>query len=119
MNRVTIKTSTIFVGVKGRTNVYRSLKDVPPRLRKKLIESTSGSNSGTILIADRSGRDEIVRAVQGLPSTVETRVPAKAAARRLQKICTKPVSRMRQLLPELLLLVLLAVVIWAVSTVRR
>lgn len=117
MNRVTMKTSTIFVSVKGGTQVYRSLKEVPPRLRKKLIESTSGSNSGTILIADRSGRDEIVRAVQGLPSDVQTRVAAKVA-QRTQRITKRQVERLREIWPEILLLFLLAVVIWVVFTIR-
>jgi hypothetical protein len=117
MNRVTMKTSTIFVSGKGGTQVYRSLKEVPPRLRKKLLESTSGANSGTILIADRSGRDEIVRAVQGLPSDVQTRVASKVA-RRAQRMTTRHVAKIRQIWPEVLLLVLLAAVIWVVFTIR-
>jgi hypothetical protein len=118
MNRVTIKTSTILVGLKTKTEVYRSLKEVPPRLRKKLIESTSGSNSGTILIADRGGRDEIVRSVRGLPSNVQTRVGATVASRRLQKISTERMSEVRRVWPELLLLLLLALVIWVVFTIH-
>lgn len=47
--------------------MYRSIKDVPPPLRSKLIQSTNGSNSATILIADRKGREEIARAVRRLP----------------------------------------------------
>ena len=118
MNRVTIKTSTILVGLKTKTEVYRSLKEIPPRLRKKLIESTSGSNSGTILIADRGGRDEIVRSVQGLPSKVQSRVGARVASRRLQKISAKQISQVRRVWPEFLLLLLLALVIWVVFTIN-
>jgi hypothetical protein len=118
MNRATIKTSTILVGLKTKTEVYRSLKEIPPRLRKKLIESTSGSNSGTILIADRGGREEIVRSVQGLPSGVQTRVGATVASPRLQKIATRRISEVRRVWPELLLLFLLAIVIWLVFTIH-
>ena len=118
MDRVTVKTSTIFVGRKGRTEVYRSLEDVPPRLRKKLIESTKGSNSGTILIADRSGRDAIVRAAQGLPTGVQTRTGALVAARRLRKISTGNVARARHIWPELALILGLGLTIWIFFILR-
>jgi hypothetical protein len=73
-NRVTVKTSTIFIAKSGRTHVYRSVSEVPPRLRKELEESTNSFNSATILIADRRGREEIVRALNGLPSGLRTRL---------------------------------------------
>jgi hypothetical protein len=74
MNRVTVKTSTIFIAKGGRTHVYRSVNEVPPRLRKALEESTNSFNSATILIADRRGREEIVRALNGMPSGLRTRL---------------------------------------------
>ncbi len=74
MDRVTVKTSTIFVSVGDQTRVYRSMGDVPPPLRKKLEESTSGINAATILIADKRGREEIVRAIRGLPTGLEGHV---------------------------------------------
>jgi|SRR5579884_345431 len=73
MGRVTVKSSTIFISVGDKTQVFRSVDDVPPRLRKKLEQSTNGINSATILIADRRGREEIVRAIRGLPSGVRSR----------------------------------------------
>jgi hypothetical protein len=76
MSRVTVKSSTIFISVGDKTKVYRSVDDVPPRLRKKLQQSTNGMNSATILIADRRGREEIVRAIRGLPSGVRSRFAA-------------------------------------------
>ena len=73
MSRVTVKSSTIFISVGDKTAVYRSVEEVPPSLRKKLEQSTNGINSATILIADRRGREEIVRAIRGLPSGVRSR----------------------------------------------
>jgi hypothetical protein len=74
MQRVTVKTSTIFIAKGGRTRVYRSVREVPERLRKQLEESTNGFNSATILIADRRGREELLRALKGMPSSLRTRV---------------------------------------------
>ena len=74
MSRVTLKSSTIFISVGNRTEVYRSVNDVPPPLRKQLEQSTNGIHSATILIADRKGKEEIVRAVRGLPSSLRSQV---------------------------------------------
>jgi hypothetical protein len=76
METLTVKSSTIFISIGKRTKIYRSFDDVPPTLRKRLEQSTSGMNSATILIADRNGREELVRSIQGLPSGVQTRVGA-------------------------------------------
>lgn len=74
MSRVTLKSSTIFISVGNKTEVYRSVNDVPPLLRKRLEQSTNGINSATILIADRKGKEEIVRAIRGLPSSLRSRL---------------------------------------------
>ena len=74
MSRVTLKSSTIFISVGNKTEVYRSVEDVPPSLRKKLEQSTNGINSATILIADRKGKEEIVRAIRGLPSNLRSKL---------------------------------------------
>src|ERR1700691_5228138 len=79
MQRVTVKTSTIFIAKSGKTQVYRSVNEVPPKLRKELEESTNGFNSATILIADRRGREEIVRALNGMPSNLRTRLASSLA----------------------------------------
>ena len=76
MEPVTVKSSTIFISIGKRTKIYRRVDDVPPTLRKRLEQSTSGMNSATILIADRNGREELIRSIQGLPSGVQTRVGA-------------------------------------------
>jgi hypothetical protein len=79
MQRVTVKTSTIFIAKSGRTQVYRSVNEVPPGLRRELEESTNSFNSATILIADRRGREEILRALNGLPSSLRTRLASSLA----------------------------------------
>src|SRR4051812_12109607 len=73
MSRVTLKSSTIFISVGDKTEIYRSVADVPPSLRKKLEQSTNGINSATILIADRNGKEEIVKATRGLPPGLRSR----------------------------------------------
>lgn len=73
MQRVTLKTSTIFIAKGDTTKVYNSLAEVPQALRKELEESTNGFNSATILIADRRGREEVRRALKGMPSALRTR----------------------------------------------
>ena len=74
MHRVTVKTSTIFIAKRGPTQVYRSVGEIPAKLRKELEESTNSFNSATILIADRRGREEIVKALNGMPSTLRSRL---------------------------------------------
>jgi hypothetical protein len=68
-----MKSSTILISAGETDAVYRSVKEVPPPLRRKLLKSTNGLNSATILIADRRGREEIARAIQNLPSSLQRR----------------------------------------------
>lgn len=82
MNRVTVKTSTIFIAKGGKTQVFRSVNEVPAALRKELEESTNSFNSATILIADRRGREEIVRALNGLPSSLRTRLASSLSPKK-------------------------------------
>ncbi|SRR5579871_566346 len=63
-----LKTSTILISADDTEGVYRSVRDVPEALRKKLLRSTSGLNARTILIADRRGQQQIARAIQSLPA---------------------------------------------------
>lgn len=71
---LTAKSSTIFVSTDKGTSVYRSMKEIPLPLRRKLQESLQGMHSATILIADKRGRDELIRALQGQPSSVRCRL---------------------------------------------
>ncbi len=59
-----LKSSTILISAGDTDAVYRSVKEVPAPLRRKLLKSTNGLNAATILIADRKGREEIARAIR-------------------------------------------------------
>jgi hypothetical protein len=67
------QTSTVLISTSGREQVYRSVEEVPAGLRTRLLKSTNGANSATILIADRRGRQEIARAMRNLPGPVQKR----------------------------------------------
>jgi len=64
----TFQTSTVLISAGGEDLIYRSVDEVPLRLRTRLMRSTNSSNSGTILIADRRGRKEIARAMRKVPA---------------------------------------------------
>jgi hypothetical protein len=68
MKQGTLKTSTIYVSVGERMRVYRKVDDIPSSLREKMEQSTKGMNAATILIADRNGRSELMRALRGAAS---------------------------------------------------
>jgi hypothetical protein len=93
---MTVKTSTIFIAKGGKTQVFRSVNEVPPQLRKELEESTNSFNSATILIADRRGREEIVRALNGLPSSLRSRLAHSLAPKPAAEPVAEPVSRTTQ-----------------------
>jgi len=68
------QTSTVLICSGGNDLVFRSVEEVPARLRSKLIKTTNGANSATILIADRRGRKEIARAMRKLPWPAQRRL---------------------------------------------
>lgn len=133
MQRVTVKTSTIFIAKGGRTRVYRSVDEVPASLRKELEVSTNSFNSATILIADRRGREEIIRALNGLPSTLRSRLAssltpknttANAPANKAGKSGNAPLN-LSQVIPflqrnwlEISLPVAVGLIVWAAFNYR-
>src|SRR5690242_2730020 len=74
------QTSTVLISMGGADRVYRSVADVPAPLRTRLLKSTNGANSATILIADRRGRKEIARAMRKLPNPAQRRLTQALAA---------------------------------------
>ncbi|MFY9725008.1 MAG: hypothetical protein WB579_22995 [Bryobacteraceae bacterium] len=65
------QTSTVLISAGGADLVYRSVEEVPASLRTRLIESTNGDNSRTILIYDERGRREIAKAMRALPGQAQ------------------------------------------------
>jgi len=68
------QSSTVLISAGGADLVYRSVEEVPASLRTKLLQSTNGGNSATILIADRRGRREISKAMRALPGPAQRRL---------------------------------------------
>src|SRR5882724_8772260 len=125
MHRVTVKTSTIFIAKRGPTQVFRSVGEIPAKLRKELEESTNSFNSATILIADRRGREEIVKALNGMPSTLRSRLANSLTPRPAGERADAPENRVLPLLHfmrrnwlEITLPAAVAVIVWAAFTFR-
>jgi hypothetical protein len=74
MSSGTFQVSTVLISAGGSDQVYRSVDEVPARLRTRLLKSTNSANSATILIADRRGRKEIARAMRKLPGPAQRRL---------------------------------------------
>lgn len=55
-----IKTSAVIISTRDEEVFYGSLHEVPAALRSRLEAATRSSNSGTILIADKTGRERIL-----------------------------------------------------------
>src|SRR5882757_5571749 len=70
----TFQTSTVLIASSGGDRVYRSVQEVPAPLRTRLLKSTNGANSATILIADRRGRKEIAKAMRNLPGPAQRKL---------------------------------------------
>jgi hypothetical protein len=122
MSRVTLKSSTIFISVGNKTEVYRSVAEVPPSLRKKLEQSTNGINSATILIADRKGKEEIVRAIRGLPSNLRSKL-GTTLREEAPRVESKPIPWAQWLAvwqewAEFLLPAAIGAVVWVLFSVK-
>jgi hypothetical protein len=76
-----VQTSIVVISAGGEDLVYRTVNEVPSRLRNKLLRSTNGSNSATILIADRRGRKQVAKALRALPGPSQRRLIHTALGR--------------------------------------
>lgn len=96
MDVMTARSSTIFIAAgRDETRVYRSVDEVPASMRRKLRDSTCGSNSATILIADKRGREELVRALQGQPSQVQCRLAETIRSRQVSEVTSEKKKKER------------------------
>jgi hypothetical protein len=57
-----MKTSAVLIASGRESGFYRSVQEVPEPLRTRLQETTTGANAGTILIADRAGKQRLTEA---------------------------------------------------------
>jgi hemin uptake protein HemP len=86
MQTSTFKTSTIFVATGKRTRVFQSMDDVPTGVRKRMSEHLSGPNTRTLIVADRRGREYLLRVLQRATSSTTLKscepISKPSAARR-------------------------------------
>lgn len=68
-----VKTSIVLISTGDDNAFYPSVRDVPEPLRRQLLESTSGGNAGTIVIADRAGKEQLTQGIaRRLENTIES-----------------------------------------------
>lgn len=101
-----VKTSAVLIAFQDVQAIYPSVREVPEPLRKRLVESTTGRNSGTIVIADRRGKEEIEKA-NGFE-----RVPWS------RSLPENPTVRWRQIWPAAIALVVGAAGAWLAFVIR-
>ncbi|MFN7920868.1 MAG: hypothetical protein U0Q16_12270 [Bryobacteraceae bacterium] len=65
METVTAKWSAVIIATGEKTRMYSSVSDVPPELRRQLETAMQREDAATIVIADESGRRELIRAFRG------------------------------------------------------
>lgn len=88
----TIKRTTVFISIGSKIEVFQSPEDIPPALRRQMVSSTRGMNSATILIADRGGRAEIQKILNGEPSLLKSRLRADILKREIEGTPPEPVK---------------------------
>ncbi|HEX3880063.1 MAG TPA: hypothetical protein VHW24_23945 [Bryobacteraceae bacterium] len=104
------QTSIVLISAGNEDLVFRSVDEVPSRLRTKLLRSTNGSNSATILIADRRGRKQVAKALRALPAPAQRRLLHNVLGRQTSAFAEwLTPARRRTLLGGLVLLALLLI----------
>jgi hypothetical protein len=58
-----MKTSAVMIAAGDEHGFYQSVQDVPEPLRTQLIEITNSANAGTIVIADRAGKEQLTQVI--------------------------------------------------------
>jgi hypothetical protein len=111
-----MQTSIVRISAGSEDLIFRSVDEAPARLRGKLLRSINGSNSATILIADRRGRKQVAKALRALPAPAKKGLMHTALSRRPAAARLLTPARKRAILAILLLLVL--AVIFAIFRLR-
>ena len=79
MQTSTFRTSTIFVATGKKTRVFQSMEAVPTSLRKRMSENLTGPNTRTLIVADRRGREYLLRVLQRVTNTSTLKVDQPAS----------------------------------------
>ena len=112
-----LKTSTILISADTTDAVYHSLDDVPEPLKAMLLQSTNGLNSGTILIADRGGKEQISSAVRNMPSATQKKLRESVPGSRLASLASqKAFGWPVRYWTGLLIVLVTGVLAWLIST---
>ncbi len=74
-----MKTSAVMIATRGERGFYSSVKDVPEPLRTRLLETTASPNSGTIIIADKAGKEQLTQAMARRQSARHSGIDAPLA----------------------------------------
>jgi hypothetical protein len=101
-----MKTSAVLISAGGARGFYNSVKDVPEPLRAQLLETTSSENSGTIVIADRAGKEQLTQALARREAVREAVPPPPPSAEDLATPTAPQTGRLEWLAWAGLLLVL-------------
>jgi hypothetical protein len=87
-----MKTSAVMIASGDGHGFYRSVQEVPEPLRKQLLEITNGANSGTIVIADRAGKEQITHVMARRETSRERVGTVEAASAKQPKLKVLGVS---------------------------
>jgi len=111
-----MKTSAVMIAAGEEHGFYRSVQEVPEPLRTQLLEITTSPNSGTIVIADRAGKEQLTQVMARRESTRDPKSEGAVQAERVQIIAARPrVPRVAWLAWAGLVFVLaVCALIWAV-----
>jgi hypothetical protein len=105
-----VQTSVVLISTGGSDLIYRTVEEIPTSLRNKLIRSTNGANSATILIADRRGRREVAKAMRGAPGPGRRRLIRSALGSRAATAALWLTPRRKRALLAALTLLVIAIV---------
>jgi hypothetical protein len=114
-----LRTSSVRVADEQGERLYRSLEDVPPEMRDKIVESLNGEDSQTILIANQKAYDRIAEGGDELPEELRRLKPALLRHREgVETESTRPDGNWRRLLAGgvALIVLLWAMWIWALQS---
>ena len=117
MKQLTVKTTTVHISIGDKTNVYRSVEDVPPGQWDEVVRRTSGKNAVTLFIADRRGQQELDRALRGLPNRLSSR---RSIAPKIQapRLALQVDSRLPKVVAASLILTGVGLLAWMVLTFK-